>query len=366
MKRALLLCVVSVVAVFLASSGPLVLADEPEPVPGWEDFVQPVLDQESEGGLAFFPATHSGGKVSEVQDPDGYFVHLAPVAERGKELVFPAGVPFKPPSGRVNIWLESEWNMTPRPDLVVIGGRWPAEHKASARTIQHAPAGRIDVAVDREVGADLDLWLLYTGATLEKVELSRWSEVNKLDGGLLMPPGLVVAGLWNRREESWTALSQPFQVAAEKTISAPLKLPNLEESWLKVYLKRSGRESLDGLTLSLSQNDVEHAPDFMHMTTWGVHAIWNGLEPGASTLIAGNSEVYHAPQAIELSGAAIEHFDGTLVKRPRLRANLRLPSSVREEPLEPKVLLGRVNTMGNIYDECEVYEECEDYVLKFF
>lgn len=312
-----------------------------EPIPGWQRFIGPLLAEERVAGAVYFPAEFSGSRPVTVLDPRGFEVHLSRDDDPGEELVYTAGEPMIPPAGRWRVWLQGDWMMTPLTDLVRFA-HYPRHQRPSPKLLPIVPAGRVALGEESAAGADLDLWLLYAGGNAlgNLNELSRRQAALALDDGIMMPSGSTLAGLWDRRAKRWSALTRPFQVEPGRTMVAPLELPPTEESWLKVYVERPQEgpfDSLRDLALRLSQDGVEHPPDFRLTTTFGVHAVWYGLQPGPAIVAGGNGELYLEPRTVELAGGAIEHFDGVLVDRPSLQVGLVLPRVLREKPMTLEV-----------------------------
>ena len=338
MRRNRLVCSVgAALIVQVLTAGGALGQSERDSLPGWERFVEPLLKQ-AESGVAFFPGKFDKQlgryKPIGILNPDGFRVHMTPADDPGEELVFLAGELVSPPPARFRIWMASEWEMTPFSRLIAF-----ASHRSkiiSPVPLPTIPAGRVTVDEEWMGTEDLDLWLPYGEGSGRGYELSRRRPTEELADGLLIASGSAVAGLWDRRQERWVALSRPFSVRAGEGVPAPLAQPSRHRSWLKAYITRPAEgdpKSHFGLILEALSGGESHAPSLVWPTRWGLHAVWYDLEPGAIVLSGGSDELYLRPQVIELTGGEIEKFNGVLFNRPSLQVNLDLPQYVREEPL---------------------------------
>lgn len=312
----------------------LSLARDESALPGWKSFVAPKLAGGGSGSI-FFPGRYSEHTLLEVLDPSGYEVHLTRADDPGAESVHPAGELFPPPGGRWRVWLQGEWSITPFSSLVV----FPASRRAGVAPaiMPVAPAGKVALPEDLAIRSDRDLWLLAAEerSGVPRHELSRRRSLSEVGDGVLMPSGLVLAGVWDRREKRYSAFSRPFHLPARSTAPAPLERPDAAESWLVSYVEhpRLSAEPLSGFELTVTVDGEERPADFMMRTSWGVHAVWYGLAPGRTILGGGNDILYLEPQTLELHGGEIARFEGALLDRPFLDIGLVLPRVLREEPL---------------------------------
>lgn len=312
-------------------------ADSPT---GWKRFVEPVLEN-AEPGVVYFPAAYSGNVPTDVLDPRGFTVHMTNPDAPGEEVVFPAGQTFIPPGGRWRIWLQGEWSMSPSSSLVIHPPTraWEGvEADVLPRMRQIGPAGRVTVPAELEPASEVRL--LAAGTDPSEHELSRRRPVGEALVGVLMPAGPVLAGAWDPQRKRYLALSRPFDVAAGETVPAPLERPAPGTSQLVAYVEHprgAGTGSHAGLALTVSTGDERLPPDVTVITAWGVHAFWYGLPPGTAVLGGGNTELYLEPQAFEMAGGEIEHFEGILTRRPLLDVTLVLPPRLRERPFTLEV-----------------------------
>lgn len=184
------------------------------------------------------------------------------------------------------------------------------------------PAGRATVRSTPWVNPNLELRLLYAGrdpAGGLRYELSRRKLVGDLGDGLLMPVGNVLAGLWDRRNERYVALSRPFQIAPRTTVVAPLERPHSKVAHLVVYVDRpGGTVASDGkdLALTLTVDGRTRPPELAIATSWGLYSVWYELQPGVGVLEGGNERLALSPVTVKLPPGQIARFQSKLSKRP--------------------------------------------------
>lgn len=305
---------------------------------GWDRFVAPLLDA-GEVGWVFFPAEYAGNTLIEILDPQGYRIHLTNADEPDEDRVVAPGEPFVPSAGRWRLWLEGEWSISPSSDLVALGPRREAS-RLGPHWMRVVPGGRVALPAGAAAEPGLELRLLHGGPVPDRerhqvYELSRRESVGEVGEGVLMPAGSVLAGLWDRREERYVALSPPFTVTPGAIVPAPLGRPATQASWLLAFAALPhpiARETLLDLAPAVVQHGERHAPDATITTAWGVYGVWYGLAPGPAVLGDGNSEVYLPATALELPAGGIVRLDADLRQRPLLDVTLVLPSLVREKP----------------------------------
>lgn len=306
--------------------------------PGWERFVAPLVEA-GETGWVFFPADYAGNVLVEILDPEGYRIHLTKADDPEEDRVVPAGEPFHPSVGRWRLWLEGDWSISPSSELVEVASRRTAE-RLDRHWTQVVSGGRVTLPPGAATEPSLDLWLLHGGPVPgrerhEVYELSRRQRVGDVEEGVLMPAGMVLGGLWDRREKRYVALSPPFAVPPGDTVPAPLGRPAAEGSWLLAFATLPHpipRDTLVDLAPVVTQNGQRHPPDTTITTAGGTYGAWYGLAPGPAVLGDGSSQVYLPATALELPAGGITRVDADLRQRPLLDVSLVLPALVREKP----------------------------------
>lgn len=308
--------------------------------PGWEAYVRPALDS-GKAGVAWFAATGPESDA-EILDPRGFTVHSTPPDHSSKELVRPAGEPFRLPLGTWRVWIEGEGRMSAASERLGVASSVPFSDSggrgAGAHFMPVVPAGSVGLPSDLSAAPGNELWLLHSEPPPWQVtgyELSRRLPMAGARESVLMPEGRTLAGLWNEREKRYTALSREFQVIAGQTTPAPLEQPSPDRSWLIASVGGAHfSEPVSVLTLERPEEGAPRRPDLQFTTREGVHAVWYDLAPGIAVLTGGSAELYVERQVVDLRGGEIAHFAGTFIRRPLLEVGLVLPRLLREQPFD--------------------------------
>jgi hypothetical protein len=289
--------------------------------------------------LAVVPTDRSSGST-ELLDPSGLEVHLAPHDHDGEELSFPAGSWYLPPPGRYRVWLQGGWRMTPFSGLVILGSASAKGGMKGGYPV--GPAGRVTLA-ETHAGPNLELHLLHAGSYLEegyaRWEISPRRVAAQVGDGVLMPEGKAIGGLWDLKSQRYVAFSRPFEVSARQTVAVPLEKPG-EESFLLAQLKRgalAGTATGMKMDLTLKSEGGERPPDIAIFTANRVYAVWYGLAPGPAELRGESEHSILEPQQVSLQPGKIERLTAELRPRPALDVQLDLPAALRREKLALEV-----------------------------
>ncbi|HEX2225198.1 MAG TPA: hypothetical protein VHN15_13440 [Thermoanaerobaculia bacterium] len=136
-----------------------------------------------------------------------------------------------------------------------------------------------------------------------------------------MPTGLSIGAIWDERNESYVALSRPFQVKHRETVIVPLEVPRANEAHLVVQVQRaSGARNPDEMNLEISIHGAGRAklPDFQVSTADRAYAFWYGLEAGSVEIRADATSGSFEPQRIVLKGGEIGRFWGKMAETPAM------------------------------------------------
>lgn len=243
-------------------------------------------------------------------------VHLASPMSLATEQVFEVGGPITPRLGNYYYWFEQGWTMTPF-----------AEHAGSSAIATSldstlfdpealnlvertalAPAGRVTVreglaaatgSAKPTRGLTLHLW--HAGPH-RRGEYLRWRLARAVavdampEDGVLMPAGRTVAGLWDRRQRRYVALSKPFDVPPRRTVEAPLRRPRPGHLDLVVEAARH-RDDLDGPTTLWVEDHAGRRPAALVVdTAWLATAFWYDLPEGSRTIRAEAAQTWGRAQ----------------------------------------------------------------------
>lgn len=297
------------------------------------------------GALAVFPATVEGGRFASALALEDCRVHLTRVPDRGppspgSDLTFPCMEWFLPPARRLYLaWVEGDWKITP------FSGRIPYSGRASNDRGVQVPlpvtdAGRVTVAPWIATEDSWTLRLFRAESRFGYDGLSRAEPIGEVGGGVLMPAGQVVAGLWDEQNARYLALSRPFKVTARETIEAPLRAPGTGAD-VFVRLRRAeyaSRQEFSAVQLSLVRDEVEIPADLVVPASHSLFAAWYRVEPGEVELRA-ESETQGLPsQRLELPARQVTAVEGTLQRLPLLDVEVAVPSALDDEEGETLTL----------------------------
>lgn len=287
-------------------------------------------------GIIFVPTPYPGDRPVELLDPEGVAVHMTKADDPGRELSFPAGWPFLPPPGPWRVWLQSDWSITPYNNVIFFPRIWP-DTGITSHQLPIAPGGKVEWA--EGAMPDGELWLLHVGEHPWGIgyEFSRRIPLIDLADGILMPPGPVVAGLWNSSMKRLLALSRPFLVRVGRSVAVPVRAARATDADLIVFARRPmhvDNRDMEGHVLVVRQRGEEYRPDLTLPTLGGVYAIWYDLPQGSSMIEGSNDSLYLERHVLDLRGGSVERLDAELLRRPRLEVTLILPGPLRKAPLQ--------------------------------
>lgn len=289
--------------------------------------------------VVVYPVTYSNSKVDEILNPAGFEAHLTQHDDHPElELIYPCGAWFQPPARhRYRVWVEGNGLMSPYSSMLIYGGGVFKGRGLSA-ALPVVEAGRVVLPGDLEGSDNLELRLLradHLEGNLVRWELSRRRSTTQIDGGLLMPRGPAIGGLWDRRRQSYVALSRPFEVKPGKTVEVPLERPEDVAHLVVQVQRRSAVPSVDDddydVEFTLARPGIAIAPDLKIPTATAVYALWYDIEPGPAELQAGSKSDFLDPQSVELLPGMIERVSGILKERPALDVEIELPAAMEDD-----------------------------------
>ncbi len=291
--------------------------------------------------LAFLAASEAGassGSRITILPPAPHQAEAFSVRASGQsptkpELTYPAGEPFELQQGH-RVWLEGEYLISPV--------AYTREDFAERRTARMpvTEAGLVTLPGSFRADRPRAIWLLSLGPPFEgevpRHELLRFRRVSDMGGGVLMPAGSVIAGLWDVRGRYFVGLSKPFMVVAGKSVEAPLMQPGAGRSSLVMQLERASRAfELDQISLSstalLTATGEARAPDSKLSTRDRIYGFWYDLESGRAQLASNTREDILAPIEVDLLPARVERVEAQLDLRPALEVALALPVALRDD-----------------------------------
>ncbi len=292
--------------------------------------------------VAFLPSLPGS---EEPFDPVGVEVHLTPATDLDRELVYPAGVWFQPPPGRYRVWLEGGGRIS-QGSLILSysGGPFRGHGLLTHDVVEKAGTVRLSNRV--ETVANITLRLLHLEShnrgSFPKRELSRRVRGEKLRQGVLMPSGLILAGLFDDQAQEYTALSRPLAVTAGETAEVTPETPRAG-SHLVVALDRP--EPLSSFAdyaeqLSAEIGETVRQPDVLAPTADRLYAVWYGLEGRYARLHLSSPQVFLQEATVPLRSGAVERYHAQLQPLPNLAVATALPPELDREPLAIEVRAG--------------------------
>ena len=269
----------------------------------------------------------------------GYFVRLDTYPNFSPQLVFPAGLPFKPPAGRYAVFVEGPGWISPQVHVLSAPAAKPLETSVTKKIgLTVAPAGVVKLAPRVAVAAGQHLRFLgldsHNHAAAPMVELCRRIfDPAAARAGVQMPAGetlLTVASADN----SLQAISRPFRVEAGKTIEVEPLPPAAGVGTVFSVLEIPGvLSSFEqyGTTATLSGSGQNYQPKVVAPSSGRVYLVFYDLPPGAYSLELSSKLFHHAAIPVRVMGGKIERVDVELEPNPRLEVHLDVPAALAGE-----------------------------------
>jgi hypothetical protein len=240
----------------------------------------------------------------------GCRVYLAPKTALHEHLSFPCNEWFVTPAeGTYQLWLATE-DAVSSPQTILMARDEPYRGFGSVAIHRMQPAGF--VTVDVPVPADHIVKFLH----LDAGGLGFFLQASSRNAGsrFAMPPGRVVAGIFNARDEA-VAYSRPLSVKAGETTTFRVTPPDRGSDLLVVLRKPPGHR--DGPPLDLVVSDTAlRAPDVLLEQRTYVVAVWYALS-GERVTFSAVSPTLELKREVEL--------------RPHTVSTLRADLTIKEE-----------------------------------
>ena len=288
--------------------------------------------------LSIFPVRYEGPRSVEILDVPGCEVHMVSMSSRdARERVHPCGVWFLEDPGHYLYWVQSsDWRISPYArEVIYTAGPFQGSGFPGAAPV--GPAGR--VVPPRNVGSKsgYQLRLLqvepYLVDGMMTQEMWRGVDLDRIGDGVLMPVGLTVAGLWDKRAERYVMFSRSFKTEHGQVREAPLEAPPDSHAFLVVKILRREKAPREGgkkIEVVAVRGADRFEPDLVAEHLYYVYSIWYDLPAGRVEVRAGTEEDVLEPTQIELEGGTIERVSGHLTPRPALDVELEISSLLSE------------------------------------
>jgi hypothetical protein len=243
--------------------------------------------------------------------------------------------------------VEGDWRISP---FALLGTGSPKGVRYAGLPL--VPAGKVTVDVPARLRSEPHLYLHVLGARKGRGPL-RWEllvsrRVAELGDGVLMPAGRVVAGLWDRYNRDYVALSRPFQVPPGVVMVAPLRLPErggdyvVEARWR--ITEPPYEDAAAKFWIQAGERRIE--PDLVVVAGLRSYAFWYELEVAEGDLRADTPSSLVDGQRMSARPGAVEHRGVFMAAKPSLEVEVHLPpalggetSTLRLEEVESKRLV---------------------------
>lgn len=288
--------------------------------------------------LSFWP--QELGIAGSLLDPSGMTVHLVPLSDLDRELVFPCGEWILPEAGKYRFWLEGAGWISAAHGIFSYSAP-PFQGRGSIAVRDVVPAGRVVLGRGVTVGPDDEIRLLHVEShnrlASPQPEMSRRLRGQPPADGVAMPAGQVVAAVYDRAGAEYRWVSQPFDVPAAGVGVAPARGPGERTDVLAVLDRPKA-------ALSFEEYDVQPtlnvdgggpvSPAVLVATAERLYAIWYGIEGRLGELTVESPSVHLPAVQIPLRAGRVESYRGSLAPLPSLTVHLDLPPelSLGEEP----------------------------------
>lgn len=325
-------------ALFLVSAAALPLAAQ-HSVPA----IAPDPRQGQVDGKLALSAWVIGDDPSEILDPTGYEVRLAPAGDLDQEIVYPAGHWFVPSPGRYRMWMQGNGRISSATSTLLWRGG-PFKERGMVTVERLVPAGRVRLDSDRAVTAKQILRLLHLDSHLmgphPQLEMSRRLIGEAAHRGDLMPEGRVLSALFDRESGDYLGVSRPVTVRHGETTVVDPQPPKAGTSHLVVLLERPKViPRLDQYTLEarLRIGEEQRRPDLTIPTPSRLYAVWYDLPSGPARLSVESNGTFADPVDVRLRSGRAERLEVDLRPLPALDVSWQLPESLEAETVALQV-----------------------------
>jgi hypothetical protein len=248
-----------------------------------------------------------GVKMAATTDPHGvipgdqvgFTVHLVPASHPDTEIIKSAGTWFVlPEKGDYRWWIEGNGLLGPSGALVFDFRKAEAGLRGSAALDRVAPAGTVllEPSIPLPKGTVVRLLALESG-------FARRAARATATGGALMPPGHVVAALFDNTTNEYSAVARPATLAPGASVMVAPRPPVAPNTDLIVRVSIADRPFFDKAaspTIAAVLSDgTRRAPDAVGSDDSNIYAFWYSLVAKSVTLEL-TSRLY-AADAVQVS-----------------------------------------------------------------
>ena len=279
--------------------------------------------------VMFWPATstHTRG-VDELLPADHCHAVLEPWTNLAAELTFDCGIWFQPPEGRYRVWLERGDSLTPTTGSLNYAAA-PFTGRGNGVIMPVEPGGRVALAADVSMPPNSELRLINFDSCCTASRFTHPFDRRALPtsrglrNGLLMPPGRVLAGVFNRATNEAIALAPPAQVVAGKLTfvspHAPANGTDVFVSLMRPDIRHS--RDIDPIRLTLGGR----APQTLFDGSDRVYAVWYGVEGKSARLVVESKTLQLAARDLKLAPGHVVTVRDELRRLPSIAVSLLAP-----------------------------------------
>lgn len=288
--------------------------------------IPPETTFEEEPGLSFWAVEPRD--ETTLMSQEGCFVRLTPEpsgesepTRRPQEQIHPCGELLHLAPGRYRYFLESPEGMSPATYVVLVAPGVDVSRRIEKPLV---PAGRVALSPDARPARNDRLHLLHLdghtwGEQPEAVLLRRAGLRSGVRQGVAMPPGKVVAALYDPSARAYRALSLPVHVVSGARTYVRPEPPEGGTADLLVELERPKplqRFEDDDVDVWLLGFHEHRVPDVLIRDRERLLAIWYGLSEPVVLLEVASPTVELGSQEISLRRGRVASVEGTLRPRP--------------------------------------------------
>jgi len=277
-------------------------------------------------GARFDPFDEATGKP--LPTGSGLLVHMIPESDPGVERTAPAGEWFLPPgeSGRFRIWLEGPGLISRRHWVFNWTRLTAGELEPKPVRVPVGPAALVRIAESVELTGTETVRLLQ----LESGFARRISRENSRSA-VQMPPGQVVACLFDETEGRYDAISLPTAMPAGRLSTvAPIRRPPPLADVLVHFVRPLREDPSTEATVRLrNQTGDVITPEALGGDSTNLYAFYYGVR-WKSAQLEFASEQFFAPETdLTFANGGVTYARIPLIEKPSLRVTLLLPPGLK-------------------------------------
>lgn len=261
-------------------------------------------------GIAVFPAIAvAEGSTPAPFSSEECVVQLAPENALDQRFTYRCGEWFLPPrSGGYRVWLELDGRVSSFQTFLRTGEDVPYRGKGSVLLHEVVPSGFVSLRHDIPKGHTVRYLSLDRPGRGFAIRVAASSARQRAP----LPPGRVVAGVFNDETNEAVSYSRPAVVEEGKTTSLQIDRPS-KGSDLVVHLRKPRGPSGDReASFRVESGSGARGADVVHETSSWYVAVWYALPSEPVVLSVTSSEFSMEPKTIELKPREVTTVEARL------------------------------------------------------